>query len=225
MAATIELFSFEGCPFAQRVRLALIEKEIDFDLIEIDLHNRPAWFAEISPYGKVPVIRHQGRIVYESGIINQYLDEAFPARPLMPTDAFGRAQARIWMDYCDNRYLPATHRLMAERGDPARLEAHRKALDQVLSFIEHEALRRLGPGPFWMGPQPTLVDCHFLPFFERFSVLEELAGARWPEECTRLQQWYAAASGRPAFLATRHTADFHIDQQLRLEARRRGPPA
>lgn len=216
----VELFSFEACPYAQRSRLVLIEKAIDFELTEIDLYNRPAWFREISPYGKVPLLRHEGRVIYESGIINQYLDEAFPQVPLMPAEPYGRAQARVWMDYCDTRYLPATHRLMAERDQPSKLRTNHDKLAEVLRFMEHEGLRKLSDGPYWLGQAPTLVDFHFLPFFERFAVYEELAGARWPDDCTRLRQWYATIGQRASFIATRHSLDFHLEQQRKLIALR-----
>jgi glutathione S-transferase len=216
----VELFSYAACPYAQRTRLVLIEKNIDFELTEIDLYNRPAWFRDVSPYGKVPVLRHDGRVIYESGIINQYVDEAFPQPPLMPADAYGRAQARVWMDYCETRYLPAAHRLMAEREKPGKLEENRGKLAEVMRFMEHEGVRRLGSGPFWLGSSPTLVDFHFLPFFERFAVYEELAGARWPEDCTRLRLCFEALSERPSFLATRHTLDYHLEQQRKLTSLR-----
>ncbi len=215
---TIELFSFAACPYAQRTRMVLIEKGIEFELTEIDIYNRPAWFREVSPYGKVPLLRHDGRIVYESAIINQYLDEAFPAPALMPADPYGRAQARIWMDYCETRYLPATQRLMAEREQPAQLADNQARLAEVMRFMEHEGLRKLGDGPYWLGSAPTLVDFQFLPFFERFAVYQELAGAEWPEECTRLREWYSAMGQRRSFLETRHTLDFHLEQQRKLAA-------
>ncbi len=218
--AGVELFSFAGCPYAQRSRLVLLEKGIEFELIEIDLYNRPAWFREVSPYGKVPVLRHAGRVVYESGIINQYLDEAFPARPLMPTDPFGRAEMRIWMDYCDTRYLPAAHALMASRENPDKHRAALAKLTDVLRFMEFEGLRKLGSGPYWLGASPTLVDFHFLPFFERFAVYEELAGAEWPEDCTHLRAWYETIGRHDSFVATRHTLDFHLEQQRQLAALR-----
>ncbi|MBM4197264.1 MAG: glutathione S-transferase family protein [Gammaproteobacteria bacterium] len=218
--ADVELFSFTACPYAQRSRLVLLEKAIGFELVEIDLHNRPAWFSEVSPYGKVPVLRHQGRVVYESAIINQYVDEAFPDRPLMPADPFGRAQARIWMDYCDTRYLPAAHRLMVDRESPEKRATALGKLNEVLRFIEFEGLRKLSDGPYWLGVRPSLVDFHFLPFFERFAVYVELAGAAWLPECTRLRSWYDTVASRDSFIATRHTLDFHLDQQRRLNALR-----
>ena len=218
--AKIELFSAEACPYAQRTRMVLIEKGIDFELTEIDVYNRPAWFQEVSPYGKVPVLRLDGRVVYESTIVNQYLDEAFPAPPLMPADPYARAQVRIWMDYCETRYLTAVHRLMIDRDQPAKLKESHEKLTEVLRFMEHEGLRKLGNGPYWMGPQPMLVDFQFLPFFERFPVYQELAGAEWPEECTRLRHWYETIAQRRSFLETRHTLDFHLEQQRKMAARR-----
>ena len=80
----VEIFSAEVCPYAQRTRMVLVEKGVDFTLREVDLVNKPDWFLEVLPYSKVPVIRHQGRVVYESAIINEYLDEVYPEPPMMP---------------------------------------------------------------------------------------------------------------------------------------------
>lgn len=82
--ADIEIFSANACPYAQRTRFMLTEKGVPFSLTEIDLRNKPAWFKDVSPYGKVPVIRHRGQVIYESAIINEYLEEVFPEPPLMP---------------------------------------------------------------------------------------------------------------------------------------------
>jgi glutathione S-transferase len=122
------------------------------------------------------------------------------------------------MDYCDTRYLPAAQRLMTGRDKPESLEGNREKLAEAMRFMEHEGLRKLGGGPFWLGSTPTLVDFHYLPFFERFAVYEELAGARWPEDCTRLRQCFESLSQRPSYLATRHSLDFHLDQQRRFAA-------
>lgn len=106
--SAIQLYSFAACPYAQRVHIALLEKQLDFELIEIDLFNRPEWFAAISPYGKVPVLRHAGVTVHESTIINQYLDEAFPQPALMPESRpCGPRRGSGWItvkrDFCRQR--------------------------------------------------------------------------------------------------------------------------
>jgi glutathione S-transferase len=84
--AEIKLYSAVVCPYAHRTRLVLQEKGIDFDLIEIDLQNPPENFRKISPYGKVPAITHNNERVWESAIINEYLDEVFPNPPLLPSN-------------------------------------------------------------------------------------------------------------------------------------------
>lgn len=223
--STPELFYFEGCPYAQRTHLVLLEKGVEFTLTAIDHYNRPPWFRDISPYGKSPILRHDGHVIYESGVITQYLDEVFPAPPLMPADPYGRAMARIWMDYCDTRFQPAVNRLLAERNSDTAQTEHLARLMEVFRFIETEGLQKPGPKlddrPFWMGAQPTLVDFHFLPFFERFALCEELAGAEWPADCPQLRQWYDTLSARPSFIATRHTLDFHLDRLYRREAQQK----
>ncbi len=206
----VELFSFESCPYAQRTRMALIEKGVDFELTEIDLFNRPDWFKEVSPYGKVPVLRHAGEVIYESAIINQYLDEVFPEPPLMPGTPLGRARARIWMDYCETRFLTATHKLMSEADDPKRRAANLVKLDEVLRFIEYEGLRKLSGGPFWLGADVSLVDLQFSPFFERFGTYEELAGASWPSDCPRLTEWFAAMRERESYRRTAKPTADHV---------------
>jgi len=80
----IEIYSAVLCPFAHRSRLTLIEKGVPFQLIEIDLQDKPANFKEISPYGKVPVLKHGDQRVWESAVINEYLEEAFPKPALLP---------------------------------------------------------------------------------------------------------------------------------------------
>jgi glutathione S-transferase len=215
----VELFSFEGCPYAQRTRMTLIEKGVAFELTEIDLFNRPPWFKEVSPYGKVPVLRHGGGVIYESAIINQYLDEIFPTPPLMPATPLGRAQARIWLDYCETRFLTATHKLMSESADLAKRPENVARLSEILQFMEHEGLRKLGDGPYFFGPEVSLVDIQFSPFFERFGTYERLAAAEWPADCTRLREWFTAMQGRPSYQATAHPVDYHIEARRQMLAR------
>ncbi|NKB45706.1 MAG: hypothetical protein GKS03_15655 [Alphaproteobacteria bacterium] len=147
----IELFSFEACPFAQRTRMMMIEKGIDCALTEVDLHNKPDWWKELSPHGKVPLVRHNGEIVYESRIINEYLEEVFPEPALLPVDPMRRATARIWIDYCDTYFLPALHRLIADRENEQKQSENRALITERFLFIENEGLRKLGSGPFFYG--------------------------------------------------------------------------
>ena len=105
-ANDIELFSARVCPYAHRTRLVLAEKGLDFELTEIDFENKPRRFLEISRYGKVPALVHAGNEIYESAIINEYLEEAFPEPALMPADP-GSAATR---NRIERPRTKATHR-------------------------------------------------------------------------------------------------------------------
>ncbi len=198
--AELQLYSYHGCPFARRTRMTLLEKGLDFDLTEIDLKNRPADFDQISPYGKVPVLLHNGARLYESAIINQYLDETFPTPALMPADPLQRALARIWMDYCDTRFSSASWQFMQAGDDPAKLAKARDALRECFLFIEHEGLRKLSDGPYWLGAAVSLLDIQYMPFFQRYT--SEPAAGEIPAECTRLRSWLALMNERDSFRNT-----------------------
>lgn len=217
--SAVELYSYAACPFAQRTRMVLAEKAIDYQLHEVDLYDRPDNWREISPTGKVPLLRHDGATIYESTIINQYLDESFTAHPLMPATPLGRAQARIWMDHCDHRFLTAMHNLMWQRdAEDKRLAALDKAT-AALRELETRGLAESGDGPYWFGEQPTLVDFQYVPFFERFPVYQELCGLEWPADCGRLRRWFDAMCARDSVRPTLRTAAEHLDQQQRLNER------
>lgn len=208
----IELFSFEACPFAQRTRMMMIEKGIDCSLTEVDLYNKPDWWKELSPHGKVPLIRHNGEIVYESRIINEYLEDVFPDPPLLPKNAQRRALARIWIDYCDTYFLPALHKLIGDRHDEDKQRENRAVVAEKFLFIENEGLKKLGRGPFFMGEEITLVDLQFMPFIERFPCYEELWGADIPDECSRLREWIKSMEQRESHRKTVNTLEFHMQR-------------
>jgi len=211
----IELFSFEACPYAQRTRMMMIEKEIDFSLTEVDLYNKPDWWKELSPHGKVPLIRHNSEIVYESRIINEYLEDAFPAHALLPADPMPRAKARIWIDYCDSYLLPALHNLIADRHDEEKQIENRETIAKKLSFLEHEGFRKMGDGPFIMGDKITLADLQYMPFIERFPCYKELWGAKIPEDCIFLRRWIETMKERESHKSTVNTLDFHMERYQR----------
>lgn len=217
--SAVELYSYEACPYAQRSRMVLAEKAIDYQLHEIDLYHRPANWREISPTGKVPVLRHAGRTIYESAIINQYLDENFPEIPLMPGDPAGRAQARIWMDHCDHHFMPAINAVTWGRGGPEQRRANLEKAADALRELEQRGLADSGAGPYWFGEQVSLVDFQYLPFFERFPVYQELGGLEWPAACARLRAWLDAMLDRDSVRRTVKPPEFHIEQQRRLMER------
>jgi len=198
--ADVEIISSSTCPFAQRTRMALLEKGIDFTLTEIDLDDKPDWFWEISPYGKVPVMRHNGTVVFESAVINEYLEEVFPEHPLLPRDPVGRAQARIWIDFANVRFVPQVYKLMLAQ-EPERQAVHAQKLTEALLMMEHEGLGKLSDGPYWLGDEVSLVDLSFLPHLQRFCALGHYRDFHIPEECVLLKAWLQLMLQRPSVQA------------------------
>jgi len=112
--STLQLYFAKGSTFSQRTRVVLLEKKVEFTPIELDLQNKPADFLQVSRYGKVPAIKQRNVALYESAIVNEYLDDVFPP-PLLPGDPAKRAIrfaklrriARIWIDYANTHLVPA----------------------------------------------------------------------------------------------------------------------
>ncbi|TCT02612.1 glutathione S-transferase family protein [Aquabacter spiritensis] len=201
-APEVEIISSSTCPFAQRTRMVLATKGIAFSLKEISLDDKPDWFLKLSPYGKVPVLRHGEKVLWESAVINEYLDEVFPAVPMLPQDPFRRALARIWIDFANVRMVPHVYKFML-RQDQEGQEFQRERLTAAVLFMEHSGLRELSGGPFWMGDRPNLVDFTFFPHVQRFVVLSHYRSFVIPPECTRLLAWIDAMHQTPAVQAMR----------------------
>ena len=113
--APLALVSHKLCPYVQRAVIALSEKAVAFERIDIDLSRKPDWFKALSPLGKTPVLRVGAREVFESAVILEYLEETQP-NPLHPKDALRRAEQ------------PAVQ--VADKHDPVR--DRRKAPGELL---------------------------------------------------------------------------------------------
>jgi glutathione S-transferase len=215
--AEITLYSARACPFAHRTRLVLAQKRLDFELKEIDLQNKPAWFDKsVSAYGKVPALSHAGTQVWESAIVNEYLDERFPEPALLPKDPSRRAVARIWIDYANTRFTPAFGKLLRAPSDAERREAQSE-LSDVLQFIEHEGLQKLSArGPFFLGDAPSLVDFAFYPWFERWPALEHYRGFAISSDLRRITPWLAALRGLEAVKAHANPAEYYVERYARF---------
>lgn len=197
----IEIVSASTCPFAQRTRMVLLQKGVPFELTEIDLEAKPGWFLEISPYGKVPVLQHGETVLWESSIINEYLEEVFPEPALMPDEPAARAKARIWIDFANTRMVPHVYKMML-RQDEEGQELHRTGLAKAARVMEFDGFRALSDGRFWMGKEPGVVDFTFFPHVQRFAVLQHYRDFEIPEECVRLRQWIDAMSELDAIRIT-----------------------
>jgi glutathione S-transferase len=182
----------ENCPFCHRCLLVLSHKAIPFERIEVDLTRKAEFPHLLSPYGRVPVLWHREQPVFESSVINEYLDEIVPTPSLLPKTAQRRAAARFWIDFCNARFMPAYFNLLKERDPALRTPLGAKLMD-CLEFIDRVGLAgRADSGPYWMGEEVTLVDYAFYPFFERFASVEVYRGVTLPDSHKPLNTWLDA---------------------------------
>jgi len=190
--------------------LVLAEKRLDFELVEIDLQQKPAWFSTVSNYGKVPALQHKQHRLVESAIVNEYLDEVFPEPALLPADPGTRAVARIWIDYANTRFVPAWGALL--RATSETVETARNALVESLAYLEQGLQKTSGKGPFWFGEQPGLVDLTYYPWFERWAALEHHRGPLPIVKFERLQRWREALAARPSVKEIENSSQFYAER-------------
>ena len=207
----MELFTARVCPYAHRTRLVLLEKGLAFEHSEIDFKNKSARFLAVSPYGKVPALVHDGKAIFESVIINEYLEEVFPEPRLMPEDAFGRAQVRIWNHYCDE-YFTGDFYAVLKNQDPSQHQGLLDRLGERFRRVEQEGLGKLsGDGPYWLGAEVSLLDLAWYPFFERLPAWSHYRGTQIPADCPRLAAWVHAMSERPSVREIANDRDYYVE--------------
>ena len=208
---TLQLYTFRLCPFAHRVRLALAEKGIAVEPIEIDLKNKPASFARISPYGRVPLLLHGKVKLWESAIINEYLDEVFPDPPLMPA-------------FYPIERLPAS-------GSSSPMNAF---IRRHTASSSHEKRRRDGSWSprcsttcgssrtrCWLSAPDrdlmcwatrfTLADIALYPWFEQVEALEQLSTFQLPTGCVGIAEWRRTVGERKAVQQCARTSAWYIE--------------
>jgi glutathione S-transferase len=213
----VELFVARLCPFAARARLVLAEKQLTANEVEIDLWRKPDWFLQMSPHGKVPLLRHDGRLVWESTVIAEYLEETFPAHPLLPTQPERRAAARAWVNFADSRLYATTGQLLHsfDRSMYVRLAA--QLVDDLHVLEEVAFTGQSDASPYVLGTEFSLADVALYPWFEQVAVLERLRGFHFPTDCRRLLAWQRAVSNRDAVRATGKPPQFYLDGYERLQ--------
>ncbi|MBE9211017.1 glutathione S-transferase family protein [Nostoc sp. LEGE 06077] len=214
--SNLQLYFAKASTFSQRTRVVLLEKKIDFTPIEIDLQNKPSDFTQISRYGKVPAIKHGDVEIYESAVINEYLEEVFPEPALLPHDPTTKAIARIWIDYANTRFVPAFNKFLRGK-DAQEQEQGRKEFVEALLYIEQEGLGKLsGNGPYWLGEKFSLVDISFYPWFERLPLLEHFRKFTLPTETPRLLQWWNAVENRESIQAVANPVNFYLERFAKI---------
>src|SRR5882724_417606 len=196
MAARLKLISHKLCPYVQRAVIALNEKGVAFERIDIDLANKPDWFLKVSPLGKVPVLSVKtdgGEVaLFESNVICEYIEDTQRGAKLHPQDPLQRAQHRAWMEF-GSTILGELWGLETT-GDPAIFETKRVAIAAKFARVE----AALGSRPFFAGENFGLVDAVFAPIFRYFDVFDTLIDLSVFAETPKVRAWRAALAKRPS---------------------------
>jgi glutathione S-transferase len=184
-----ELISFKRCPFVQRSVIVLREKDMDFDITYIDINDPPDWFLAISPFGEVPVLRCDDSVIFESAVINEYLDETHPPA-LHPSDPLLRAKNRDWIAFGSSLNMEVIAVMMAK--DKADFDGKFQQARQSLARVEAQ----LGDGPFFNGPDFSLVDAAYAPTLHRAAILQQCFQVNLLAELPKLRAWWDALAAR-----------------------------
>ena len=161
----IRLISFKTCPYVQRSVITLKHKQVDFEITFVDLDDPPDWFLKLSPLQKVPVLEVDGEVLFESAVINEYLDD-ITGGDLQPKDPLARAKNRAWIEFASN--MIGNLYMMKMSKDAENYHRYRDRLVDLLHRVE----QRLGDGPWFDGEKFSLCDTAFAPFFRQDCVFE-----------------------------------------------------
>ena len=176
--------------------MVLHEKGVDFEVDEVDLGNKSEEFLNVSPYGKVPVLRVNGTSLYESNIVNEYLDEVYDSPRLMPDSPEKRASARSWMAFADDYFFPSifTVRMGPQRGfSEEHIREARENLRDVLSRLEHQLESRE-----YLAGEYTLADIAHAGNFHRLRELAE-SGDVPLHKVPNVTAWMERVEGRESY--------------------------
>ena len=190
----IKLYDFKSSPNCQRVKIVLAEKNLPYEIVPIDLRaqeQKTPDYLKLNPYGKVPVLTDDGTELYESCIINEYLEEKYPNPPLLPKEPGKKAKARILVDYGMAHFDSPYQKLRMELAkDPKEqnqqvVESSKGDLKKLLQRFESE----LGDQQYLTGDF-SLVDADLLPRFTRlegFGVLPDPSLPRFGKYMERMK--------------------------------------
>ena len=178
----MELISFDLCPFVQRSVITLLKKSAKFEINYIDLEKPPEWFLKISPFGKVPVLKAENQVIFESAVINEYVDEVTPPA-LMPQIPIDKALNRAWIEFASELLL-YQYQLSISENQQNFDNAESKLL---ISFEKLENF--LSGTKYFNGSKFSLVDAAFAPLFARFDILLPLLDSELLEDKPKINLW------------------------------------
>lgn len=187
----LELVSHHLCPYVQRAVITLLEKDIPHQRTYIDLSNKPDWFHQISPLGKVPLLRVGDAVLFESAVICEYLDEATPGS-LHSNDPLVKAEHRAWMEFGSS----ILNTIAGYYSAATEVTFEQKRLDLIDKFAWIE--RHWQGGSYFAGNDFTLVDAVYGPIFRYFDVFDTIADFKVFADTPHVRNWREALQARPS---------------------------
>jgi stringent starvation protein A len=189
------LYSGTTCPFSQRCRFVLFEKGMDFEIRDVDLYNKPEDISIMNPYGQVPILVERDLILYESNIINEYIDERFPHPQLMPADPVMRARARLFLFNFERELF--VHVQQLEKRDASKDAS--KLMDRARQQVR-DRLTQLTPifikNKFMLGEEFSMLDVAIAPLLWRLDHY----GIEMPKTAAPLLRYAERLFSRPAYI-------------------------
>ena len=191
MSDRLKLISHPLCPYVQRAVIVLTEKQVEFERVDIDLADKPAWFLSLSPTGKTPLlIVGETHALFESAAIVEYLDESTkPA--LMPSDPIKRARSRAWIEFASGTLADIA--VLYSAPDEWAFADKCSALKR--RFVQIDAVL---VGPWFAGEQLGLVDAAFAPVVRYLDTFERLADLKLADGLVHIAKWRGALAKRPS---------------------------
>ena len=198
----VKLYDYPQCPFCRKVRVALAEKGIQYERVFVDLRKKEQKkeeFLKLNPYGKVPVLLDNGTVIYESSVINEYLDEKYPNPPLMPSDLAGRAKVRIWVDFCESHFHISWFNIYREMTFRPENERNGELIEKSKNEIKGHLNRLNGEleGHEYLSGSYSLADVAFTPRIALFDPL----GIRIDSEFKNVRSWVERIKSRSSYKA------------------------
>ncbi|XP_053548400.1 glutathione S-transferase omega-1 [Bombina bombina] len=182
---SIRLYNMRFCPYAQRARLVLVAKGINHEVVNINLKSKPEWYVEKNPLGLVPSLEtSKGQLIYESPIVCDFLDAAFPGKKLNPEDPFQRAQQRMIVEHFSKLVTLMYKVLNAKKNKEDASPIVAECLEKFIKF--DELLGKLNT-LFFGGDSVSMVDYMIWPWFERFTIFDMKESLN---KTPHINEWY-----------------------------------
>jgi glutathione S-transferase len=217
----LKLYGAWFCPFVQRAWLVLEEKKIPYQYIEVNPYHKPKSLLDLNSRGLVPSLQYDNKPLFESNVICEFLEEAYPdyGTALLPKDPYDRARARIWIDFVSTRIIPAFHRFLQFQplSDTKGLDEERQ---EYLKYLKEFTNEMDSEGPYFSGKEIGLVDIVLAPWVVRDWIFDDFKhGLGIPAEGQgrddekvwgRYRKWLSAIGQRKSIVETTSDKEHYI---------------